>query len=95
MKAIRNIAITECEFCGKRLELESPPSDESYNNARINIDEHSNMLLPDDVGKENNHAISLAGYYCGPACLIAFLRRALGTKSDKVPELVEKSEFTS
>jgi hypothetical protein len=66
---------TRCEYCNKRISLESPPSNKRYNKAEILIRDGS-MLLPNEVvarnhreGFTDSHSHNLEGHYCSPKCL--------------------------
>lgn len=65
--------VTECEFCGRQIDLTSPPLDEYYRNGRIDIEEGSTVLL-DRPKSESSHAASIDGLYCGLQCLIDHIR---------------------
>lgn len=73
-----------CEHCNAALEQQSPPANEQYESSMITI-RNGDILLPSDLvkrrtteGHAENHAESLSGVYCGPACLKARIDVLLG-----------------
>ena len=65
--------MTECEHCDRKIDLESPPLQEYYEQGRIDISEHSTILL----GRSQDalsHAAFIDGYYCDLDCLISHLK---------------------
>jgi hypothetical protein len=73
----------KCEFCGKYISLQSPPSKKNYNNAEIRI-EDGIILLPNKIVKKHHkegitdgHANDLSGYYCTPKCLYKRIEQIL------------------
>jgi len=87
MVKTRIYEVTDCNFCGKQISVESPPSKKRYNNAEIHISDLSSILLPESLVGENvdnghceSHAASLDGYYCNPECLAAYIKLQLTPK---------------
>jgi len=65
--------ITNCEHCGRVIDLASPPLREYYKDGRIDIGKHSSVLL-DRPENATSHAASLEGFYCDIECLVAHVK---------------------
>jgi len=87
--------VTNCEYCGSVITLESPPSKERYNRAEIRIDAGT-MLLPDDVVEMSDihkaHAVGLEGYYCKPKCLTNRIEAILCGYQPTKEELIREAK---
>lgn len=82
---------TRCEFCNEFISLQSPPSNEQYENAQIHLAGFSTVLLPKKIAKKNSHSKIIDGYYCSPHCLLNQIALVLNKKpkellSDVKPE---------
>jgi len=74
---------TRCEYCNRKISLESPPSNKRYEKGEIVITDGI-ILLPKRVvainhieGYSDSHAESLNGRYCGPKCLKNMIKQIL------------------
>jgi hypothetical protein len=65
--------VTSCEQCGEQIDMQSPPMRKYYREGRIDIHEHSTVLL-DRPSDAQSHAASIDGYYCDLECLVARIK---------------------
>jgi hypothetical protein len=78
--------ITNCEFCNKTIRLDSPPSDDRYEDGEIFITHGTVLLSKSIVEKNHKHGISdshaeyIAGYYCNYKCLVGQIKKILHIK---------------
>jgi len=80
--------MTKCEFCGKSIEVVSPPLNEYYEAGQIEI-KKGTILLPEKTikahhkdGISDSHCKDIDGYYCHIYCLIRKLKEILGPVLD-------------
>jgi hypothetical protein len=78
-----------CQYCNKKITLESPPSKKRYEKAEIMIGDGS-ILLPARIvemnhkeGYSDSHSADLSGHYCGPKCLRKMIKRILGEEKNR------------
>lgn len=69
--------MTECEYCGKLLDTQSPPLPEYYKRGQIQLGNKSSVLL-DKPASEQIHCKFLDGRYCDLECLVAQIKIARG-----------------
>jgi hypothetical protein len=65
--------VTKCEHCGEQIALDSPPLRKYYREGRIDLAEHSVVLL-DRPENSSSHAACLDGIYCDMECLVAHIK---------------------
>lgn len=63
----RPYEVTHCKFCDSQITLNSPPSDQRYENAEVYIT-NGIILLPERLVKGDSHIKDISGYYCRILC---------------------------